>query len=178
MRHVWSLIAGILITPLAWFLIAFGQGAMSRGQASDGVQDDVILGGLLIIGVGLLLGLVSSLRTSPVGALVGGLIFVGAAAFALIRPIDALEVFSREVVLGDYKTNIADPLNHGTLAVAGGMLLIAVFSAARWRSGSRDDTTAEPGSPVSPPPAPGQWEPFTQTGVTSATTDTAESKTS
>jgi hypothetical protein len=29
MRHTWSLVAGAVFAPLAWFLIAFGQGAMT-----------------------------------------------------------------------------------------------------------------------------------------------------
>jgi len=161
MRHVWSLIAGVVIAPLAWFLIAFGQGAMNRGQSLNDFKGDFILGGLLIVGVGLLLGLVSSLRTSPVGALVASLLFLGASMFALFARADALKVFSREVKIGDYTTNLADPLNSSVLAVVGGMLLIAVFSAARWR-GSPSETTVEHWTPP-PPPAP--WEPPTTAGI-------------
>lgn len=165
MRHVWSLIAGVVIAPSAWFLIAFGQGAMSRGQALNDFKGDFILGGLLVVGVGLLLGLISSLRVSPVGALVTSLVYLGASMFALFARQDALKVFSQEVTLGDYKTNLADPLNTSVLAVVGGMLLIAVFSPARWR-GATAETTVDQWAPP-PPPAP--WEPPTPAGISPAT---------
>ena len=154
-----------MIAPLAWFLIAFGQGAMSHGQTLNDFKGDFILGGLLVVGVGLLLGLVSSLRTSPVGALVASLLYLGASMFTLFARQDALKVFSREVTLGDYKSNLADPLNSSVLAVVGGMLLIAVFSAARWR-GAQSETNVDQWAPP-PPPAP--WEPPSPTGVGTTT---------
>jgi hypothetical protein len=159
------LIAGVVIAPLAWFLIAFGQGAMSRGQSLNDFQGDFILGGLLVVGVGLLLGVIGSLRISPVGALVASLAFLGASMFALFARQDALKVFSQEVKVGDYATNLADPLNTSVLAVVGGMLLIAVLSPARWR-GARTETAVEQWAPP-PPPAP--WEPPSPAGVTTAT---------
>jgi hypothetical protein len=155
MRHVWSLIAGVVIAALAWFLIAFGQGAMISGQAANDFKGEFILGGLLIAGVGLLLGLVSSLRTSPVGALVASLVYLGASMFTLFARADALKVFSREVNIGDYTSNLATPITTSVLAVAGGMLLVAVFSPARWR-GAATQTEVDQWAPP-PPPAP--WEP-------------------
>jgi hypothetical protein len=160
-----------VIAPLAWFLIAFGQGAMSRGQSLNDFKGDFILGGLLIVGMGLLLGIVSSLRTSPVGALVASVLYLGASMFGLFARQDALRVFSREVNLGDYTANLADPLNSSVLAVVGGMLLIAVFSASRWR-GAQTDTTVEQWSPP-PPPAP--WEPPSPTSV-GTTTDGGDTR--
>jgi len=74
-------------------------------------------------------------------------------------------VFSREVNIGDYTLNVADPLNHSVLAVVGGMLLIAVFSPARWR-GAQTDTSVEQWAPP-PPPAP--WEPPSPLGASSST---------
>jgi hypothetical protein len=172
MRHVWSLIAGVVIAPLAWFLIAFGEGAMSRGGAANDFKGDYILGGLLIMGIGLLLGLISSLRTSPVGALVASLTFLGASIFALFARTEALQVFSREVRIGDYTANIASPLNSGVLAVAGGMLLIAVFSAARWRTTAPVQETAETWTA---PPPPEAWAAATPAAV-SAATESGESR--
>jgi asparagine N-glycosylation enzyme membrane subunit Stt3 len=171
MRHVWSLIAGVVIAPLAWFLIAFGQGAMSRGQSLNDFKGDFILGGLLVVGVGLLLGVIASLRVSPVGALVTSLAYLGASMFALFARQDALKVFSQEVTLGDYKTNLADPLNSSVLAIVGGILLVAVFSPARWR-GAQTDTSVEQWAPP-PPPAP--WEPPSPAGV-SPTTESGDTR--
>jgi hypothetical protein len=171
MRHVWSLIAGVVIAPLAWILIAFGQGAMSRGQSLADFKGDFILGGLLVAGVGLLLGVIASLRTSPIGALVGALTYLGASMFTLFARQDALDVFNQEVKISGYTANLADPLNSSVLAVVGGMLLIAVFSAARWR-GATTETTVDQWAPP-PPPAP--WEPPSPAGV-GTTTESGDTK--
>lgn len=154
MRHIWSLIAGVVLTPLAWFLIAIGQGEMSRGEVSAGVNNNLLLGGLLIVGVGLLLGLIGSLRTSPVGALVASAIFLGASVFYLLAPLDALGMFKAWKVAG-YEANLSSPLTSGILAVVGGILLMAVFSPARWRGGpvATDEHTE-----WVPPATPEPWQ--------------------
>lgn len=107
---------------------------MSRGHSLADFKNDFILGGLLIVGVGLLLGLIGSLRTSPVGALVAAVVFLGASMFALFAPLNALDVFGDARKVGSYQLNLAEPLTTGILAVVGGMLLISVFSATRWRN--------------------------------------------
>ena len=144
---------------------------MSRGQSLNDFKGDFILGGLLIVGVGLLLGIVSSLRISPVGALVAALVYLGASLFTLFARQDALKVFSRKVNIGDYASNLADPLNSSVLAVVGGMLLIAVFSPARWR-GAQTETSVDQWAPP-PPPAP--WEPPSPMGA-STTTESGDTK--
>ena len=154
MRHVWSLIAGVVLTPLTWLLIAFGQAEMSRGEVPSGVDDHLLIGGGLIIAVGLLLGLLGSLRTSPVGALLASLIFLGASVLMLLAPLQALDVFSRKIEVAGYDANLSSPLTSGIVAVVGGMLLMAIFSAARWR-GKASAAVAEEEqyweSPVSEP---------------------------
>ncbi|WP_117210473.1 hypothetical protein [Allorhizocola rhizosphaerae] len=134
MRHIWSLILGVLFAPLAWFLIAFGQSATSRGQSLSDFKNDFILGGLLIVGVGLLLGLIGSLRTSPLGALIASLVFLGASGFMIFAPRYALDVFGDARKIGAYDINLATPLTTGVLGVVGGMLLLSAFSPARWRA--------------------------------------------
>lgn len=177
MRHIWSLIAGVVIAPLAWFLIAFGQGAMGKGVSSNDFGDDFILGGLLIAGVGLILGLIASLRTSPVGALFAAVIFLGASMFALFAPLDALDFFGQEWKFGGYVVNPASPLNSATLAVVGGMLLMAIFSPARWRG--KPTTAADESKEEWNPPAPAEpWEPPSTTASVTPATEAGTDKSS
>jgi hypothetical protein len=157
MRHTWSLVAGAIFAPLAWFLIAFGQGAMTQRVSLAGSQDDFLLGGLLIIGVGLMLGLIGSLRTSPAGALFTAVIYLGFSVYAFKSPLTDIALFGRIWKIGSYDVVLATPVNHGVLAAIGGMMLIAAFSPARWR-GSQipQDANAwkapEPAPPWEPPP--------------------------
>ncbi len=153
MRHIWSLILGVVIAPLAWFLVAFGQSAMARGNSLADFKNDFILGGLLIVGVGLLLGLIGSLRTSPLGALIASLGFLGATGYALFAPMNALDLFGDARKIGAYDLNLAQPLTTGVLAVVGGMLLLAVFSPSRWRG---NPTVAAPAEST---PETTEWKP-------------------
>lgn len=175
MRHIWSLILGVVIAPLAWFLVAFGQSAMSRGHSLSDFKNDFILGGLLIVGVGLLLGLIGSLRTSPVGALIAALVFLGASGFAIFAPLEALNLFGDARTLGSYELNLATPLTSGVLAVVGGMLLLSVFSPARWRA---KPAQAAPVADSTPPTSEGvEWKPQPEAwaSLTPAPSSTADS---
>lgn len=177
MRHIWSLIAGIVITPLAWILIAFGQSEMSRGEVKAGINSNLLLGGLLIVAIGLILGLIGTQNISPLGALFASIIFLGGFGFYLVAPLDALEFFGKRVELSGYEANLSSPLSSGTLAAAGGLLLLAVFSPSRWRGSApaEDTTTITEWNP----PAPAEpWEPPTtpaSTGLPS-TSDTGTDK--
>lgn len=162
MRHIWSLIAGVIITPLAWFLIAVGQGAMSKGLSLLN-NDNFLLGGLMVIGVGLTLGLIGSLRTSPVGALIAAVTYLSTSVYMLLAPLQAFDLLGKRQQLGDYGWDLASPVYSGTMAVVGGMLLIAAFSAARWRG---DAGSADPNAWMPPEPAPA-WTPPTVSTPTS-----------
>jgi hypothetical protein len=157
MRHTWSLVAGVVFAPLAWFLIALSQGAMTEGVSLASSKSDFLLGGLLIIGVGLMLGLIGSLRTSPVGALFTALIYLGFSVYAFTSSLTDIDLFGRIWKVGNYDVVLATPVNHGVLAVVGGMLLMAIFSPARWRGAqAAEDPNAwkptEPAPPWEPPP--------------------------
>jgi hypothetical protein len=155
MRHTWSLVAGAIFAPLAWFLIAFAQGAMTEGVSLASSQSDFFLGGMLIIGVGLMLGLIGSLRTSPAGALFTAVIYLGFSIYAFNSPLTDIDLFGRAWKIGSYDVVLATPVHHGVLAAIGGMMLIAIFSPARWR-GSQIGDDPNAWKPTEPPP---RWEP-------------------
>jgi hypothetical protein len=134
MRHIGTLIAAILIAPLAWILLAAGQErsveafsgtALSGGDFAHPVE--------LLAGAGLLLGILGTLRFSPLGAVLTGLAYATSYAALLAAPNSTLHLFDHGLVLGGHQVNPATPLRNGTVLVLGGLLLVSVFSVGRWR---------------------------------------------
>jgi hypothetical protein len=149
MRHVLSLVTGIVVAPLVWLLVAAGQGA-----TNDGVPHGWLVGGSLLVGVGLVAGLIASLRTSPLGAVFAGVVFLGASAFMYLEHSRAKNLFTTSWKVKEYPIDLSTPLTTGVLAFAGGLLLMSVFSIARWRGRSEayaDEDDTERWSPIPPP---------------------------
>ncbi|WP_155369625.1 hypothetical protein [Catellatospora vulcania] len=138
MRHVWSLLAGIVITPLAWFAVAYGQAVMFDA-AQVGGHRPLWLGLALFAVVGLLLGLVGSLRVSPAGPLFVALSYVGATAFLIARPEAAKQALPDLLEISGTLVVPLSPVSTGVLGLIGTMLLIAVLSLQRWRSWHRPE---------------------------------------
>jgi hypothetical protein len=138
---------GVVIAPLAWVAIAVGQGA-----TQEGVPHGLLVSGLVLVGVGLLAGLLVSLRTSPLGAVFASIVFLGASAFMYLDHDRGLDLFTTNWTIRDYPIDLASPLTTGMLAFAGGLMLMSVFSAARWR-GRPSDSGTETDNLWSPIPA-------------------------
>lgn len=167
MRHTWSLVAGVVLAPLGWFLLAFGQAAMTQSVTLSTSDGDFLLGGLLIIGVGLILGLLSSLRTSPVAALATAVLYLGLTVYLLISPLSASDLLGNKIGVGSYDVVLSAPLHTGVLGAIGGMMLIAAFSMSRWRGNS----DADPNAWLPPPPAPAWVPPSVSTPTGDTLTD-------
>jgi hypothetical protein len=140
MRHLWSLLAGVVAAPLAWLCLATGQYQSSRTVAEWNEENlfdtaELIGPAAFLVAAGVLLGLVGTLRWSPAGPLVAGVLFVVPTIFMFIDPFRTLDAFSvdrpRTLLDQDYQPWL--PLENGTLLVLGALLLMAVFSASRWR---------------------------------------------
>jgi hypothetical protein len=140
MRHLWSLLAGVVAAPLAWLFISTGQHRAGRTAASweaAGRFDtaDLIGPALFLAGAGVLLGLLGTLRWSPAGPLAAGVLFLVPTAFMFVNPFDTLDWFSypdtRRVFSQDFQPWL--PVANGTTLVLGALLLMAVFSSQRWR---------------------------------------------
>lgn len=142
MRHVLSLVTGIVVAPVVWLLVAAGQGA-----TRDEVPNGWLVGGGILVGVGLLAGLIASLRTSPAGAIFASVVFLGASSFMYVQPDRARDLFETSWRFREYPIDLATPLTSGVLAFAGGLLLMSLFSAARWRGRPSEDD-AETWNPI------------------------------
>jgi hypothetical protein len=137
MRHVWSLLAGMVITPLAWMLIAHGQAVTisdPAGYPTD-LAARLVYGGALLVAAGLLVGLVSSLRVSPVGALTAAIVYLGVSIYSWVAPLRAgLNLNRFDWSVAGVDASLFSPIYTGVLPVLGGVLAVCLCSPQRWRA--------------------------------------------
>ena len=100
MRHLWSFLAGLVVAPVTWVLVTLGQDGSSRTvdrwveigtfNTANLIEPAVYLGV-----AGILLGLVGTLRTSPLGPLVAGLLLVTPYVGMFVAPVRGARLRSR-----------------------------------------------------------------------------------
>jgi hypothetical protein len=159
MRHVWTLIAAVVIAPLAWLLLAYGQDRSLQAFASQEAEGalrngDFIRPVLCLAAAGLLLGLVGTLRFSPAGAVLTGLAYTASYVALLANPDAVLNLIPGRISLAGRATDLETPLRTGSAMVLGAALLLAVASAGRWRRAAdarEDDVPAARSAPLALP---------------------------
>jgi hypothetical protein len=154
MRHLWSLIAGVVLAPIVWAVAAYGQAVtaqVSANGAPTSFESKLLIAAAAFVGAGLVFGIIGTLRISPVGPLVAGLAYLASYALAIFVPATANDAFNRVTTVGDYKVQYATAVTSGLIPVLGAALLMAVFSPGRWRAWPAA-AAAEPvaTTPVSP----------------------------
>ncbi|GAA2641332.1 hypothetical protein GCM10010399_88920 [Dactylosporangium fulvum] len=151
MRHIATLIAALVVAPLAWVLLALGQGhsATVFADAGNGTlrPDDFVRPLLFLAAAGLLLGMLGSLHFSPLGALVMGAAYTLSNTLLLVSPSWVLDLFADDASLAGRHVDLAAPIRTGTAMVLGVLLLVGALSMRRWRRPARA------GDPVSEPVA-------------------------
>jgi hypothetical protein len=158
MRHLWSFLAGLVVAPITWMLVTLGQDGSSRTvdrwveigtfNTANLIEPAVYLG----VG-GVLLGLLGTLRVSPLGPLVAGLLLATPYVGMFVAPFKVRDLIPDGwKVLGD-PLPLQLPVENGTLFLIGLLLLVATFSAQRWRQWPR---TAEAAPIPAPDEAPTQ----------------------
>src|SRR2546423_7580193 len=159
MRHLWTLIAAIVIAPAAWLLIAFGQTqsgvAFAKAtQSGTWAASDFVWPLVFLAGAGILLGLIGTLRFSPLGAVLTGLVYVVSFAAVLVDGKDVYKLFNYKISILKHDALIPVPVAHGTTLVLGSLLLLAVASVSRWRRAAAVPAESVPGDefPGSEPP--------------------------
>jgi hypothetical protein len=138
MRHLWSFLAGVAAAPLSWLLIALGQSGSGRTitgwiETNSFNAANLIEPAVYLAAAGILLGLLGTLRISPLGPMVAGLLLIAPYAGMFVDPFavhDAVPGDRR--LLGD-SLQLRLPLENGTLLLLGALLLMATFSWQRWR---------------------------------------------
>jgi hypothetical protein len=144
MRHIGSLIAGIIAAPVAWLLIGWGQLDLAKPlatatQTGTFHTNDFIKPFVILAVAGLVVGLVASLRLSPIGPLVAGAALVAPYISLLVAPSYTIRQFNKSThPLFKQVSNLLLPLTSGIALVLGLVLLVAVISVSRWRRWPRD----------------------------------------
>jgi hypothetical protein len=166
MRHLATLIAAIVIAPLAWILLAFGQDrsaqAFVNAHNNGAFDKGEFLRPLALLAVaGILLGLIGTLRLSPLGATLTGIVYLGSYLALLINPNGLLNVLPQGFSLAGRYADPTTPLQTGSALVLGALLLIGAASPSRWRRW--------PGNEATPPektaPTPEQDRPLGGDGL-------------
>ena len=138
MRHLWSLLAGVVAAPLTWVLVSMGQGDSSStvaGWAETRRYDtlDLIEPAVYLAVAGILLGVIGTLRFSPLGALVAGLLLITPYAGLFVDPLAVRDAVPDNWSVLDRDIPLLVPLDNGTLPLLGALLVVAAFSVQRWR---------------------------------------------
>jgi hypothetical protein len=156
MRHISTLLAAVFVAPLSWLLLAFGQDRSAQAFADaqhNGAFDtgDFVRPVACLAAAGLLLGLLATLRFSPLGATVTGAVYAAGYLALLFDPDGVLGLFPRSLSVAGRSADPTTPLRTGTAMVLGGLMLVATFSVGRWR---RRPSAGEPEEQGTVEPAP------------------------
>jgi hypothetical protein len=168
MRHLGTLIAAIVIAPAAWLLLAFGQGeagkSFAKAQASGAwPAGDFLAPLLLLAGAGILLGLIGTLRFSPLGAVVTGLAYTASFVALLFAGKAVNDLLNYSITISGRTADLRAPVGSGVSLVLGALLLVSAASVKRWRqwpgaatepAASLDEGATEDTKPFWPMPEP------------------------
>ncbi|WP_446212696.1 hypothetical protein [Micromonospora sp. IBSANI012] len=138
MRHIRTVITAAIVGPLAWILFALGQdrSAQAFANAQDGGaldSSDFVRPALVLAAAGLLLGLIATLRISPLGAALTGLVYSASYLGLLIRPAALMRLLDHKLTLIGHQVDLAAPVRTGTTLLVGSLLLVGVVSIHRWQ---------------------------------------------
>jgi hypothetical protein len=160
MRHLWSFLSGLAVAPVCWLLVALGQTTSARTIA-DWVSDGgyhtatLLVPAAFLLVAGLLLGLLGTLRVSPLGPLAAGLALAAPYIAMFVVPLRTREIIGTPWQILGEPVVLLHPVENGTLALLGVLLATAVFSGQRWRSRPGRADAGEPAEQAGPgtPPA-------------------------
>jgi hypothetical protein len=143
MRHFATLIAAMVITPLVWILLAFGQDRSAQAfvnAQTTGVyhNGDFVRPLQVLAAAGLLLGLIATLRLSPLGTVVAGTAYASSYALLVIVPRRVLDFFGHDVSVAGHHADPTTPIRTGTTLVLGTLMLVSAASIRRWRRWPRE----------------------------------------
>jgi len=152
MRHFSTLIAAVIAAPLSWLLLAFGQDGSAQASASalgTGAfhTGDLVWPALCLAGVGLLFGLLATLRFSPLGVVLTGVGYAASYLALLLDPVGVLGLFPRSLSVAGLAADPSTPLRTGTALLLGALLVVAMV--ARWhrRSAALEAAQLAPARP-------------------------------
>jgi len=153
MRHVWSLLAGLAVAPVAFFLFSLD---LTYAQVRYGLNphgNELVIIQLLL--AGLVLGALCSSRLSPTGPIAAGLLLILPLALSELVPAVFMVIFpeDKRIAVGEVVRFVpAQGAINGLGLITGVMLLMAAASPSRWKRWPK------------PAPAAATLEPVVDTG--------------
>ncbi|MET7393495.1 hypothetical protein ABZS66_08385 [Dactylosporangium sp. NPDC005572] len=134
MRHIRTLIAALVVAPLAWVLLALGQVRSADAFGGNTLHTgDFVRPVAFLAAAGLLLGLLGTLRFSPLGATVIGVLYTLSYTMLLVAPSRTMKLFNDDLWVAGKHIDLTAPIRSGTTMVLGVLLLIGAASMQRWR---------------------------------------------
>jgi hypothetical protein len=152
-RHLWSLLAGVVAAPVVWVLVALGQSGSAAtigrwAETNTFHTARLIEPAVYLATAGIILGLIATLRVSPLGPIAAGLMLATPYALMFVEPLRVRSAVPGGWRLFGDQLPLRLPLDNGTLLLLGTLLLMAVFSAQRWRRWPLAAVPAGSGHPV------------------------------
>ncbi|MGH3737372.1 MAG: hypothetical protein ACRDT6_17430 [Micromonosporaceae bacterium] len=166
MRHFLSLLAGLLIAPVAWIVIGLGQTKLGLAAAGDQYDTGRAIPALAVLAAaGLLIGLIGSTRISPLGPLFAGLLLLGGQALYVWRPSVIPGLGSTKLLGVPAGAFMSTPASTGLAGVLGASLVVALLSIGRWRRWPKfqqpdDAFLSDSAAPIGSPTPPGARQGF------------------
>ncbi len=146
MRHLGTLITAIVVAPLAWILLAIGQQRSVAAFSGDLQPAEFVQPLLVLAAAGLLLGVLGTLRFSPLGAMAIGIVYILSNTMLLVSPSTVTRVFTDDLNVAGQHIDLVAPIRTGTTMVLGVLLLVGATSMQRWRRWPRPADDAAPGT--------------------------------
>ena len=162
MRHLWSLLLALVLTPLIYAAAGVSAVRLSDARAL-GMTAGVGLGAALVAGG--LYALLVMVRLSPVGPVVAGLSYLGITIWALLNPAGFEDLIQPDL-FGE-KGALHRPVGMGTALLAA-PLLLTVFSPSRWRGSAQPATGPYDAAPAYPTAVPSAAPSYTDSVGTAA----------
>lgn len=133
MRHLATLTTAVVVAPLAWLLLAIGQQRSVAAFAGDVQPAEFVRPLLVLAAAGLLLGVLGTLRLSPLGAMAIGIVYIFSNTMLLVSPSTVTRVFTDDLHVAGRHIDLAAPIRTGTTMMLGVLLLVGATSMQRWR---------------------------------------------
>ena len=164
MRHLWSLLLALGLTPLIYAIagVSAVRLADARGlnaEAGIGLAAGLVAGGLY--------ALLVMVRLSPVGPVVAGLAYLGVTIWALLSRDSFTSTIPADL-FGESGA-LHRPVGMGTALLAA-PLILTVFSSDRWRGGPKRAPDTYDAAPTYPASVPSAAPSYTDTFVSAAPT--------
>lgn len=164
MRHLWSLLLALGLTPLIYATAGVSAVRLAEARGLNAETGIGLAAGLVAGGLYALLVMV---RLSPVGPVITGLAYLGVTIWALLSR-DSFTATIPADLFGEVDA-LHRPVGMGTVLLAA-PLILTVFSPHRWRGGPKPAPSSYDAAPTYPDAVSSAAPTYTDTFASAAPT--------